>query len=181
MNVTETHLKGCYIIEPKVFIDERGSFFESYQKEKLGKALGLELNFVQHNQSVSKQGVLRGLHFQKGEYAQAKLIQVVKGEVLDVIVDLRLESKTFGQHFKINLSDSTNKLIYIPKGMAHGFLVLSEEAIFSYHCDNYYHKDSEAGIIFDDPDLAIAWNCDLDKIILSDKDRVLPTFKMLYP
>ncbi len=177
MKVTETQLKGCFIIEPKVFLDERGVFFESFHKKKLEEALGLTLNFVQDNQSISKQGVLRGLHFQEGEHAQAKLVQVIKGEVLDVVVDLRPDSPTFGQHISIELSDTNRKSIYIPKGMAHGFLVRSAEAIFAYKCDAYYHQASESGIIYSDDTLNIDWEYPKDKIVLSEKDAKLPTFK----
>ncbi len=180
MTVTETHLKGCFIIEPKIFFDERGLFFESFQKEKLEESLGCTLNFMQDNQSISKQGVLRGLHFQDGEYAQAKLVQVVKGEVLDVIVDLRLESPTFGQHITIELSDTNKKLIFIPKGMAHGFVVRSAEAIFAYKCDAYYYQGSESGLIYNDKTLNIDWKYPTEGIILSKKDTELPTFKELY-
>jgi dTDP-4-dehydrorhamnose 3,5-epimerase len=180
VTVKQTQLKGCFIIEPKVFLDERGSFFESFQKEKLEQALRLPLNFVQDNQSVSKQGVLRGLHFQQGEYAQAKLVQVIKGEVLDVIVDLRQGSPTFGQHVKVELTDNIRKLIFIPKGMAHGFVVKSNEAIFSYKCDAYYHQASERGIIYNDETLNIDWEYPQENLVLSDKDAKLPTFKELY-
>lgn len=181
MILTETGLNGCYIIEPKVFKDERGAFFESFQKEKLEKALGRPLDFVQDNQSISKRGVLRGLHFQNGSHAQAKLVQVVKGSILDVIVDLREGSATFGTHIKVNLSDTKKQLIFIPRGMAHGFVVTSEEAIFSYKCDNYYHQPAEGGIAYNDPTLAIDWEYPVEHIILSDKDARLPSFKSLYP
>ncbi|MCK5442193.1 MAG: dTDP-4-dehydrorhamnose 3,5-epimerase [Maribacter sp.] len=181
MKVTETHLKGCFIIEPKVFDDERGVFFESYQKERFEEAIGEKVDFVQSNFSVSKQGVLRGLHFQIGKNAQAKLVQVAKGEVLDVIVDLRANSKTFGQHYKQKLSEQNNMLIFIPKGMAHGFLTLSKEAVFTYKCDNYYDKSSEGGIIYNDIDLNIDWGYTNSEIIISKKDSELPTFKELYP
>lgn len=177
MTVTETHLSGCFIIEPKVFFDERGLFFEAFQKKKLEEALGYTVNFVQDNQSISKQGVLRGLHFQEGEYAQAKLVQVIQGEVLDVIVDLRKASPTFGQHITIELSASKKKLIFIPKGIAHGFVVRSAEAIFAYKCDAYYHQPSERGLIYNDGTLGIDWQYPLEKIILSEKDAELPTFK----
>lgn len=180
MNVVETHLKGCFIIEPQVFKDERGLFFETYQKEKFEKAIGRSIDFVQDNQSVSKRGVLRGLHFQEGDYAQAKWVHVVKGEVLDVVVDLRKNSKTFKQHFKIKLSAENMKSIFIPKGIAHGFLTLSEEAVFTYKCDNYYHQASESGIIYNDETLQIDWEYPIQDIILSEKDRELPKFKELY-
>lgn len=177
MRITETVLKGCFIAEPKVFKDDRGLFYESYQAEKLHNALGYMVNFVQDNQSISKKGVLRGLHFQNGDHAQAKLVRVVKGEVLDVIVDLRKDSSTFGQHLKINLSEDNKKSIFIPKGMAHGFLTLSEEAIFTYKCDMYYHPSSEKGIIYNDKDLNIDWEVPIAGLLLSEKDLNLPTFK----
>tara|TARA_R110002049_G_scaffold302911_1_gene496551 strand:+ start:144957 stop:145502 length:546 start_codon:yes stop_codon:yes gene_type:complete len=181
VKVTETHLKGCFVIEPTIFQDERGVFFESYQKNKFERAIGQNVTFVQDNQSTSKQGVLRGLHFQKGAHAQAKLVQVVKGEVLDVIVDLRKDSDTFGEYFKTKISGDNHKSIFIPKGMAHGFLTLSEEVIFAYKCDNYYFSAAEGGIVYNDPDLDIDWGKIDETIILSEKDRNLPRFKELYP
>ncbi len=180
MKVTETHLKGCFIIEPSVFHDERGLFFESFQKEQLERVIGHEVDFVQDNQSISKQGVLRGLHFQEGAHAQAKLVQVIKGEVLDVIVDLRKDSLTFGQHMTIELSDTNKKLVFIPKGMAHGFVVRSKEAIFAYKCDAYYHQPAERGLIYNDSTLGIDWGYPSEDVILSAKDAALPTFKELY-
>ncbi len=180
MKVTETQLKGCFIIEPDIFQDDRGVFFESYQKKRFESAIGKSVAFVQDNQSISKQGVLRGLHFQKKAHAQAKLVRVIKGEVLDVIVDLRKDSDTFGVHFKTKISSDNHKSIFIPKGMAHGFLTLSEEVIFAYKCDDYYHSGAECGIIYNDPDLNIDWG-DSDKtIFLSEKDRHLPRFKELF-
>ena len=181
MTLTKTGLEGCFIIEPWVFYDERGLFFESYQKEKLEKAMGFRVNFVQDNQSTSNRGVLRGLHFQKGEDAQAKLVHVVKGEVLDVIVDLRKNSRSFGQHIKIVLSDEDQKSIFIPKGMAHGFLVRGEEAIFAYKCDAYYKREAESGIVYNDPTLGIDWGIPEAEVVLSEKDAALPLFKTLYP
>lgn len=181
MKVTETKLEGCYIIEPQVFSDERGFFFESFQKDRMERALGLTLDFVQDNQSISKQGVLRGLHFQKGTHAQSKLVQVLHGEVLDVVVDLRKGSVTFGQHVKIILSDVNRRSVFVPKGMAHGFLVRSEHAVFSYKCDEYYHRASEGGIIYNDATLDIDWEYPEQNIVLSEKDAQLSTFKELYP
>lgn len=181
MIVTETRLKGCFTIEPRLFEDERGVFFESFQKEKLEKELGQPLHFVQDNQSISKKGVLRGLHFQEGTYAQAKLVQVIQGTILDVIVDLRKDSDTFGQHVKIKLTGDQKKLIFIPKGMAHGFVVLSEEAVFAYKCDNYYHQPSERGIAYNDITLNIDWEYPTEQLILSEKDAELPSFNELYP
>lgn len=180
MIVTETKLKGCFTITPKVFKDDRGLFFESYQKEKFDKAIGTAVDFVQDNQSISKKGVLRGLHFQEGDYAQAKLVSVVKGEVLDVVVDLRKDSRTYKQYIKIKLSAYNMKSIFIPKGMAHGFLTLSEEAIFTYKCDNYYHPASESGIVYNDDTLQVDWEYPLESILRSQKDKDLPTFKELY-
>ncbi|WP_300027183.1 dTDP-4-dehydrorhamnose 3,5-epimerase [uncultured Maribacter sp.] len=175
MKVTEAKLKGCFIIEPVIFKDERGSFCETYQKERFKEVLGEDINFVQTNQSYSIKGTLRGLHFQKGEYAQSKLITVPKGKILDVVVDLRKDSATYGHHFKIELSESNHKMLFIPRGMAHGFLAL-EETIFIYQCDNYYNKESESGILYSDSNLAIDWEFDASNLIVSEKDRLLPNF-----
>ena len=177
MEVKETKLKGCYLINPRVFNDHRGEFFEVFKKNEFEALLGQRLDFVQDNHSVSRKGVLRGLHFQEGENAQAKLVRVVKGEVLDVVVDLREESPTYGQHYKTRLSSTNRKILFIPRGMAHGFLSLTEEAIFTYKCDNYYNMKEEAGIIFNDPDLNIDWEYPTAELILSDKDLELPYFK----
>ncbi len=177
MTVKEAHIKGCFIIEPSIFEDERGGFYESYSKRNLEKHLGQKVDFVQDNQSISKKGVLRGLHYQKGNFAQAKLLRVIKGSVLDVVVDIRPKSETFGQHFKIELSENNNTALFIPRGMAHGFLAQEEETIFVYKCDNYYHKEAEAGFIYNDPSLGIDWKFPSDKLILSAKDSILPTFK----
>ena len=175
----ETKLKGCFIIEPTIFKDDRGLFYESYQKDEFENQLGERINFVQDNVSVSKKGVLRGLHYQKGIHAQAKLIQVLKGEALDVVVDLRKGSKTFGKHFKLIISSTNRKSIFIPKGMAHGFLAMTEEVIFTYKCDNYYNYMAEGGIVYNDVDLNIDWEIPADKVILSKKDLSLPAFKDL--
>lgn len=178
MKVTETALKDCFIIEPDVFFDERGCFFESYNQREFTQRIGKEIGFVQDNQSVSSKGVLRGLHYQRGEHQQAKLVRVIQGEVLDVVVDLRPNSPTYGAHVKEILSGENQKQVFIPRGCAHGFLVLSETAIFSYKCDNYYHKESEGGIIYNDPDLGIDWGSEgLENRIVSEKDLRLPTFK----
>lgn len=181
MNCIETNLKGCFVFEPQVFEDERGHFFESYNKRKFEELLGREINFQQDNQSISKKGVLRGLHFQTGEYAQSKLVRVLSGEVLDVVVDLREKSETFGQHIKLILSGDNKKLLFIPKGMAHGFVTLSDVATFAYKCDDYYHQASENGIIFNDMTLQIDWNLPLEELVLSQKDKDLPPFKDLFP
>lgn len=177
MKATETYIKGCFVLEPTIFEDERGVFFESYNKTVFEKAIGKKVDFVQDNHSVSQKGVLRGLHFQTGQYVQAKLLRVVQGEVLDVVVDLRKDSKTFGQHFKIRLSKANNKMLFIPKGMAHGFLVLEPDTVFVYKCDNHYNKESDSGIFYADKDLNIDWEYSMDSIVLSDKDKKLHTFK----
>jgi len=181
VNCIETNLEGCFVIEPKVFTDERGLFFESYQQIKFEEAIEQKVEFVQDNQSVSRKGVLRGLHFQMGEHAQSKLVRVISGEVLDVIVDLRKESETFGQHFKLKLSGANKKMIFIPKGIAHGFVTLSEEAVLAYKCDAYYSQASENGISYNDKTLQIDWEYPENEIILSKKDKNLPTFKKLFP
>ena len=175
-----TEIKDLYIIEPNVFDDSRGYFFESYNKAEFEKN-GLYYNFVQDNQSLSAYGTLRGLHFQKGKHAQAKLVYVTQGSVLDVSVDLRIDSPTYGQHVTIELSESNKRRVLIPKGFAHGFVVLSETAAFHYKCDNWWKKDAEAGIRFDDPDLNIDWKIDLSKVIMSEKDQILPYFKDISP
>ena len=180
MKITETSLKGCFIIQPKLFEDDRGVFFESYQQKKFEEVIGEQINFVQDNISVSKKGVLRGLHLQTGVHAQSKLVQVVHGEVLDVIVDLRKDSPTFGRHYKLILSSKNRISIFIPKGMAHGFVALSEEATFMYKCDAFYNAASESGIIYNDEDLKIDWQCPITSPIISDKDKLLPTFNEFF-
>ena len=179
MKFKETKLKGCFIIEPKIFKDNRGLFYESYRKDEFENHLGEKINFVQDNMSFSKKGVLRGLHYQKGNHAQAKLVQVLKGEALDVVVDLRKGSKTFGKHFKLKISSVNRKSIYIPKGMAHGFLAMTEEVIFTYKCDDYYNHKAEGGILYNDIDLNIDWEISAEKVILSEKDLTLPALKDL--
>lgn len=180
MTVEQTTLKDCLVITPKVFLDPRGYFLESFNEERFKKETGLSVNFVQDNQSMSSKGVLRGLHFQIGAYEQAKLVTVVKGSVLDVSVDLRRDSPSFGKNFLIVLSEQNKKQVFIPKGFAHGFLVLEDDTILNYKCDNYYNKASERGIIYNDETLAIDWNISKDDIILSEKDAVLPTFESLF-
>ncbi|MDA9289791.1 dTDP-4-dehydrorhamnose 3,5-epimerase [Polaribacter sp.] len=180
MIVTETSLNGCFLIEPEIFADPRGSFFESFNKLKFKEKTGLDIVFVQDNQSISHKGVLRGLHFQENEHAQAKLIRVVKGKILDVVVDLRKESPTFGKHFSIILSGENNLQLYVPRGFAHGFYVLEDDTVFNYKCDNYYHKEAEKGILYNDKDLAIDWSLKGEKIILSEKDKQLMTFQQFY-
>lgn len=180
MKAEETYLKGCYIITPDVFIDDRGYFFESFNQKKFNDLTGLETTFIQDNQSKSNRGVLRGLHFQTGAFAQAKLVRVIKGSVLDVCVDLRENSPTFGKNFSVVLDDIECHQLYVPRCFAHGFLVLENETIFSYKCDNYYNKESESGIIFNDRTLDINWDFPSEQMILSEKDKQLSTFDTLF-
>lgn len=175
MLVENTNLKDCFVIQPKVLYDNRGYFFESFNKKTFNEHTGLEIDFVQDNQSQSKKGVLRGLHFQIGNYEQAKLVRVIKGSVLDVCVDLRKNSETYLKHFSVVLSEDNKKQLFIPRGFAHGFVVLEDETIFSYKCDNYYHKESERGIIYNDTDLNIDWMLNEQELIVSEKDQALPT------
>ena len=180
MVVKETILEGCYIIEPKVFEDDRGCFFETFNQDKFHQLTGLKPDFVQDNQSLSSKGVLRGLHFQIGSYAQAKLVRVVQGKVLDVALDLRENSKTFGKYFSIELDGNNNKQLFVPRGMAHGFLTLEENTIFAYKCDNFYHKASERGIIYNDPTINIDWGVREEELVLSEKDKVFPSFEEFF-
>lgn len=173
MKVTETKLKGCFILEPTVFTDSRGYFFESFNQQKFEELTGQSGHFVQDNQSASSYGVVRGLHFQRGEHAQAKLVRVLEGVVLDVSVDLRKGSDTYGQYAAVELSAENNLQFYIPRGFAHGFAVLSETAVFAYKCDNYYNKESEGGLRYNDPSLNINWGIPDSKIALSAKDQEL--------
>lgn len=175
MNFIKTAIEGVYIIEPRIFTDDRGYFFESYSKAAF-EAAGLHYDFVQDNQSKSVHGTVRGLHFQKGEHAQAKLVRVLEGMVLDVAVDLRRTSHTYGQYVAVELSAENNRQLLIPRGFAHGFSVLSETAVFAYKCDNLYCRESEGGIRFDDPTLAIDWRIDPAKALTSDKDKRHPYF-----
>ena len=177
MIFTETKLKGCFIIEPKIIKDERGYFMESFNEKTFQNGINQEVRFVQDNQSFSSRGVLRGLHYQTGEHAQAKLVRVLQGEVLDVAVDIRPESETYGQHVTILLSGENQKQFFIPRGFAHGFLVLSETATFFYKCDNFYNKESEGGVIYNDSEINIDWQFDLNNVLVSDKDQQLPKLK----
>lgn len=172
----KTHIDGVYIITPKVFGDNRGYFMETYKQSDFEEA-GIFCNFLQDNQSKSRKGVLRGLHFQK-TYPQAKLVRVIKGEVYDVAVDLRKESPTYGKYIGVLLSDENKKQFFIPRGFAHGFLVLSDEAEFVYKCDNLYHPEDEGGLIYNDPDVNIDWPQGFD-LMLSEKDKNYPTLKEL--
>ena len=180
MKITETFLKDCFIIEPKVFKDNRGEFFEAFNQKLFQEKTGLDVNFVQDNQSISSKGVVRGLHIQKGEHAQAKLVRVIQGRVLDVVVDVREKSDTFGKVFSIELSKENQLQLFIPKGFLHGFATLEEDTIFSYKCDNYYNKQSETGVIYNDDFLDINWNLKKEEIILSEKDKKLKSFEHSY-
>jgi|SRR5690554_3747413 len=180
MIVKQTTLDGCFIIKPTIHKDQRGYFYESFNQKKFEELIGQKIDFVQDNQSRSKRGVLRGIHFQKGQFAQAKLVRVLQGEVLDVVVDLRKDSKTFGQYESIVLSDANKKQLFVPRGFGHGFITLSDTSEFAYKCDNYYNKESESGIIYNDLLLNIDWKVPLHEIIVSEKDQQLPNFKELW-
>lgn len=179
MNFKETNLRDCFVIEPRVFRDHRGYFFESFNKQVFEQETILKVNFVQDNEAFSNRGVLRGLHFQKREFAQAKLVRVIKGKVLDVAVDIRPNSKTFGKHFSIVLSEENKKQLFVPRGFAHGYSVLEDNTIFAYKCDNYYYPKQEGGIIYNDKDLNIDWMLEEEEIQLSEKDKVQPKLKEL--
>ena len=176
MRVEQTKLSDCLIIIPRIFNDERGFFYESYNEKSFLERTGINTHFVQDNTSCSTKGVLRGLHFQKGEHAQAKLVRVTKGEVWDIAVDLRIDSPTYGKYIGILLSEENHKQLFIPRGFAHGFVVLSETAIFQYKCDNYYNKKSEGGIHYADETLAIDWKLPHKDLLVSEKDLELEKF-----
>ena len=173
MKITQTHLDDCFVIEPSIFIDERGYFFESFNCKIFEEKTGIKVVFLQDNEALSNRGVLRGLHFQKGSFAQAKLVRVIKGRVLDIALDIRKNSKTYGKYFSIVLSEENKKQLYIPRGFAHGYSVLEDNTIFAYKCDNFYNKTSEGGIIYNDPDLNIDWMLKENEIVLSEKDKTL--------
>jgi len=175
MEYNETNIKGVYVIEPRVFKDDRGYFFEAWKEAEFQEHIG-PVDFIQDNESKSSYGVLRGLHYQKGDFSQAKLVRVIKGMVLDVAVDIRRSSPTFGQHVMVKLSDANKRQFFIPRGFAHGFLVLSDEAIFTYKVDNVYAPQAEAGIRWDDPALGIEWPIDPQKVLTSEKDMRQPLF-----
>jgi dTDP-4-dehydrorhamnose 3,5-epimerase len=177
MNIQETHIPGLLVIRPDVYGDSRGYFFESFSARKFEEMTGINAEFVQDNESRSSYGVVRGLHMQLPPHSQAKLVRVVEGRVLDVAVDLRTDSPTFGRHFSIELSGENHLQVYIPKGFAHGFSVLSESAVFQYKCDEYYAPGSEAAIAWDDQDLNIDWKVPAEDVVLSAKDRNHPAFK----
>ncbi|MBK8806085.1 MAG: dTDP-4-dehydrorhamnose 3,5-epimerase [Bacteroidales bacterium] len=178
MKLIETSIKDLYIIEPKIFEDNRGYFFESYNKLKL-EELGVKYNFIQDNQSKSSYGVIRGLHFQKSPHAQTKLVRVLEGSIIDVAVDIRKDSSTYGKWFGVELSSENKRQLLIPAGFAHGFSVTSETAVVMYKCDEYYHPECEGGILFNDTTLNIDWKIPHEKAIISDKDKLLPQFNSL--
>ena len=174
MEVQDTAIEGLKIIKPRVFPDGRGHFFESWSKRKFEDA-GLHLDFVQDNQSLSEKGVLRGLHFQEPPFAQGKLVRVIKGKALDVAVDIRKDSPTYGQHVKVVLSEEEANQFWVPPGFAHGFLTLEDNTIFAYKCTNFYNKESENGLMWNDPDLGIDWG--IETAQLSDKDKIYKPFR----
>lgn len=174
MKVIKTDIEGVVIIEPRIFADERGYFFEAFSEREFAEQV-CDCHFVQDNESRSSYGVVRGLHFQQPPYAQSKLVRVIKGRVLDVAVDIRKNSPTFGKHIAVELSEENHRQVFIPRGFAHGYAVLSDEAIFAYKCDNYYAPDSEGAIAWNDADLAIDWQIPAEDVILSEKDKKHPT------
>lgn len=177
MEIIQSPLKDCFYIKPNVFEDKRGVFSETYNQKQFEKATGLSVNFVQDNQSISKYGVLRGLHFQTGIMAQAKLVRVAHGRVLDIVIDLRKDSPSYGEQFSLELSSENGLQLFVPKGFAHGFVTLSQDSIFCYKCDNFYDKASESGIIYNDATLSLDWHLPQEDLIVSEKDLELPTFK----
>lgn len=177
MEVIKTDIEGVLIIEPKVFGDSRGYFFESFNAKEFKEKTGLDITFVQDNESMSTYGVIRGLHFQRPPYTQSKLVRCVKGRVLDVAVDIRKGSSTYGKHVAVELTEDNHRQFFVPKGFAHGFAVLSEMAVFQHKCDNFYAPQSDGGISIFDESLGIDWKIPTDKAILSDKDTKHPLFK----
>ena len=178
MDYIKTNIPDVWILEPRVFCDARGYFMESFQKENFEKHVG-KIDFIQDNESKSSFGVLRGLHFQKGEFAQAKLVRVITGKVLDVAVDIRKESPTFGKHVAVELSGENKRQLFIPRGFAHGFLVLSDEVVFCYKVDNIYSPQNEGSILYNDAEININWPVDPSEIIVSEKDKSAPLFREL--
>lgn len=176
MKIEQTPLKDCYIIHDTVFADARGYFFESFNQQKFESLTGLNISFVQDNQSKSNKGVLRGMHYQLGIHAQAKLVRVIQGSVIDAVVDIRPNSPTFGQSFSIELTAANHKQLFVPRGFAHGFVVAEDDTIFFYKCDNFYNKESEGGFIYNDKTVNMDWQFDINNVLLSDKDSILPTF-----
>ena len=178
MEIIETPLEGLYVLKPSIFEDSRGYFFESYNKQKFDALVPGDYNFIQDNESKSQKNVLRGLHFQNPPYQQAKLVRVVKGSVLDVAVDVRKNSKTYGKHFTIQISEANKLQFFISPGFAHGFLTLEDNTVFSYKCTNFYNKESEAGLLWNCPEIGINW--DVQAPLLSEKDLILPSLKNFY-
>ena len=179
MKVQQTNIEGVYIVEPVLHGDERGYFMESFSERDFEAQTGLKVRFVQDNESCSRKGVLRGLHFQKEPYAQAKLVRVVRGKVLDVAVDIRPESPTFGKYVATELSAENHRQMFIPKGFAHGYVVLEDDTVFLYKCDEYYHPEAEGGIAWNDPQIAIDWGVAENEVILSEKDKHRPLLSEL--
>jgi dTDP-4-dehydrorhamnose 3,5-epimerase len=175
MEIIETKLNGCLIIQPKIFADDRGYFLETFNAKTFAAKTGMHIQFVQDNESKSSFGVVRGLHMQTGEHAQAKLVSVTKGKVLDVAVDMRKDSPTFLQHVAVELSEQNKTQLFVPRGFAHGFVVLQDETIFSYKCDNFYNQPSEAGLYLGDESLGINWIVPANKWVMSAKDKALPS------
>lgn len=180
MKATETKLQGCFILEPTKYGDSRGYFFESFNEQTFNNLTGSQTHFVQDNQSFSTKGVLRGLHAQAGKHAQAKLVRVLEGKVIDVAVDVRQNSPTFGEYVAVELSAENNLQLFIPRGFLHGFVVLSDTATFFYKCDNFYNKESECGVYPLDEDLAVGWTIPVEEMILSDKDKQALRFKEVF-
>lgn len=179
MKVQQTNIEGVYIVEPVLHGDERGYFMESFSERDFEAQTGLKVRFVQDNESRSRKGVLRGLHFQKEPYAQAKLVRVVRGKVLDVAVDIRPESQTFGKYVATELSAENHRQMFIPNGFAHGYVVLEDDTVFQYKCDEYYHPEAEGGIAWNDPQIAIDWGVAESEVILSEKDKHRPLLSEL--
>lgn len=180
MKATETKLKGCFILEPIKYGDSRGYFFESFNDKTFRSLTGTDTTFVQDNQSFSSKGVLRGLHAQSGEHAQAKLVRVLHGKVLDVAVDVRPNSPTFGEYIAVELSEENNLQLFVPRGFLHGFVVLSDTATFFYKCDNFYNKESECGIYPLDATVGVDWQLAEEELFLSEKDKEAPSFKEIF-
>lgn len=180
MNIIQTSIEGCFIINPVIHNDERGYFYEFFNKKNFEQATGIAADFVQDNQAYSKGKVLRGFHFQKGEHAQAKLVSASRGRVQDVIIDLRASSPSYRRVVSVILDDESKNQVYVPRGCAHGYLTLDDEVIFSYKCDNYYNKESEAGLNPSDPSLSIEWETTIEDAIISDRDRALPMWDESY-
>lgn len=179
LEIERTPLKDCFLLKPSVYKDRRGTFCETFHQERFNEVTGLDLNFVQDNQSMSEKGVLRGLHFQKGPFAQAKLVRTVLGRVVDVVIDLRERSPSYKKVFKVELSSENYLQLFVPAGFAHGFITLSDVSVFEYKCDKYYNKESESGIRWNDPAFEIDWEFPEEEIILSEKDAALPFFDPL--